>query len=101
VNALRRPATLGAGDRVRFDNAVRTVVGVSGTLVRLADSDGTVMTVPLPVAATTRATSRPVTTPPITQDTEPEPEPAEDDRPIAKVIPLGIFDPFAEAQKRW
>jgi hypothetical protein len=24
-----------------------------------------------------------------------------DDRPVAKVIPLGIFDPFEEARKRW
>ena len=32
------------------------------------------------------------------------PEPgseAEQDAPLAKVIPLGIFDPFAEADKRW
>jgi putative transposase len=28
-------------------------------------------------------------------------EQAEDDAPPAKVIPLGIFDPFAEADKRW
>jgi transposase InsO family protein len=27
--------------------------------------------------------------------------PAEQDTPLAKVIPLGIFDPFAEADKRW
>ena len=26
---------------------------------------------------------------------------AEQDTPLAKVIPLGIFDPFAEADKRW
>src|SRR6266567_4417995 len=26
---------------------------------------------------------------------------AEQDAPLAKVIPLGIFDPFAEADKRW
>ena len=31
----------------------------------------------------------------------PEPEPADGDAPLAKVIPLGIFDPFAEADKRW
>jgi hypothetical protein len=24
-----------------------------------------------------------------------------DDQPVAKVIPLGIFDPFEEARKRW
>jgi transposase InsO family protein len=40
---------LGAGDRVRCDGVVRTVVGVSGTLVRLADSDGTVVAIALPV----------------------------------------------------
>jgi hypothetical protein len=28
-------------------------------------------------------------------------EPAQPDAPLAKVIPLGIFDPFAEADKRW
>jgi hypothetical protein len=28
-------------------------------------------------------------------------EQAEDDAPLARVIPLGIFDPFAEADKRW
>lgn len=49
VNAPRRPATLGPGDRVRFDDVVHTVVGVSGTLVRLADLDGTVTTVALTV----------------------------------------------------
>lgn len=49
VNAPRRPATLGAGGRVRFDDVVRTVVGVSGTLIRLADSEGNVVVIPLPV----------------------------------------------------
>lgn len=49
VNAPRRPATLGAGDRVRCDGVVRTVVGVSGTLVRLADTDGAVTAIALPV----------------------------------------------------
>lgn len=33
--------------------------------------------------------------------TEPAPEPAEADAPLAKVIPLGVFDPFTEADKRW
>ena len=32
---------------------------------------------------------------------EPAHEPAEQDAPVAKVIPLGIFDPFTEADKRW
>lgn len=31
---------------------------------------------------------------------EPRPEPAEDP-PVAKVIPLGVFDPYEEAKKRW
>jgi hypothetical protein len=26
---------------------------------------------------------------------------AEEDAPLAKVIPMPIFDPFAEADKRW
>lgn len=29
------------------------------------------------------------------------PRPDECDTPLAKVIPLGVFDPFAEADKRW
>jgi hypothetical protein len=29
------------------------------------------------------------------------PEPADEDAPLAKVIPMKIFDPFAEADKRW
>jgi len=49
VHAPGRPAVLGPGDRVRFDDAVRTVVGVAGTAVRLADIEGTVTTVALPV----------------------------------------------------
>ncbi|MFI5067510.1 MAG: hypothetical protein ACHP9Z_26495, partial [Streptosporangiales bacterium] len=28
-------------------------------------------------------------------------EQAAEDAPLAKVIPMGIFDPFAEADKRW
>lgn len=49
MDAPGRPAVLGPGDRVRSDGAVRTVVGVSGTLVRLAGVDGSVTTVALPV----------------------------------------------------
>lgn len=52
------------------------------------------------VAARTRTTSpaAPVRAPaPAADDTEL----ADDDGPMAKVIPLGIFDPFAEAEKRW
>jgi hypothetical protein len=35
-----RPGVLRIGARVRFDGAVQTVVGLSGTLVRLARQDG-------------------------------------------------------------
>ena len=31
----------------------------------------------------------------------PAPEPPDEDAPLAKVIPMKIFDPFAEADKRW
>ena len=31
----------------------------------------------------------------------PEPEPVGEDTSLAQVIPLGIFDPFAEADRRW
>jgi hypothetical protein len=57
------------------------------------------------VAARTKATTPPAT--PIGEQptpdaiTQPEPGPADGDTPLAKVIPLGIFDPFAEADKRW
>jgi Mu transposase, C-terminal len=37
--------------------------------------------------------------PAVTAPTEPAPQ--DGDTPLAKVIPLGIFDPFAEAEKRW
>jgi hypothetical protein len=49
MDAPGRPAVLGPGDRVRGDGVVRTVVGVSGTLVRLADAEGSITTVALPV----------------------------------------------------
>jgi putative transposase len=32
---------------------------------------------------------------------EPAPPAADEDGPLAKVIPMKIFDPFAEADKRW
>ena len=32
---------------------------------------------------------------------EPAPPAAAEDEPLAKVIPMKIFDPFAEADKRW
>ena len=35
-----RPGVLKIGDRVRFDGSAQTVVGLSGTLVRLAGHDG-------------------------------------------------------------
>lgn len=38
--SARHPGVLRAGSRVRFDGRVQTVVGLSGTLVRLADHDG-------------------------------------------------------------
>jgi hypothetical protein len=54
------------------------------------------------VAARTRATSPPVAdTPPMPATEYDQPNPPADHEPLAKVIPLGIFDPFAEAQKRW
>ncbi len=36
----KRPGVLKVGDRVRFDGGVQTVVGLTGTLVRLAEQDG-------------------------------------------------------------
>ncbi len=47
MSALRRPVTLGAGDRVRYRAAVHTVIGMAGGLVRLADTDGGVQALPL------------------------------------------------------
>ncbi|MEU7004343.1 integrase [Nonomuraea sp. NPDC046570] len=35
-----RPPALRVGDRIRFDDLTQTVVGLSGTLVRLADENG-------------------------------------------------------------
>jgi hypothetical protein len=49
VHAPGRPEMLGPGDRVRSQGAVRTVVGLSGPLVRLADTSGVVTTVALSV----------------------------------------------------
>jgi hypothetical protein len=49
VSPPRRPGVLGVGDRVRLGGVVSTVVGVSGTLVRLADLDGNVTSVALAV----------------------------------------------------
>src|SRR5262249_36799433 len=43
-----RPGVLKVGDRVRFDSSTLTVVGLSGTLVRLAAHDGQASVVQLP-----------------------------------------------------
>jgi hypothetical protein len=43
-----RPAPLRVADRVRFDGRVHTVVGLEGTLVRLADEAGVVSVLHLP-----------------------------------------------------
>ena len=42
-----RPGVLRVGARVRFDGAAQTVVGLSGTLVRLAGQDGAASVVQL------------------------------------------------------
>ena len=42
-----RPGILRVGARVRFDGAAQTVVGLSGTLVRLAGPDGAASVVQL------------------------------------------------------
>ncbi|GLW13220.1 hypothetical protein Misp01_83480 [Microtetraspora sp. NBRC 13810] len=43
-----RPPALHIGDRVQFEDAAQTVVGLSGTLVRLAAEDGRTSVVHLP-----------------------------------------------------
>ena len=43
-----RPGELRIGDRVRFETRVHTVVGLSGTLVRLADEQGSSCALHLP-----------------------------------------------------
>ena len=45
MTAARRPGELGVGDRVRFGGRDLTVIGVSGPVVRLADTGGQVVTV--------------------------------------------------------
>lgn len=37
---MKRPLVVRPGDRVRFEDRVHTVVGLSGMLVRLADEHG-------------------------------------------------------------
>jgi len=49
MNPPHRPSVLGVGDRVRSGGVVRTVIGLSGTLVRLADVAGDITEVTLPV----------------------------------------------------
>ncbi|PZT77305.1 MULTISPECIES: TnsA-like heteromeric transposase endonuclease subunit [unclassified Streptomyces] len=53
------------------------------------------------VAARTKATP-PVPTPPPAAEPDPVPEPeaSEEEAPLAKVIPLGLFDPLADPWKR-
>jgi hypothetical protein len=56
------------------------------------------------VAARTRAVAAPggkQDQPESGGPTQPATEQAEEDAPLAKVIPMPIFDPFAEADKRW
>ncbi|MEU5544931.1 hypothetical protein AB0G85_21435 [Streptomyces sioyaensis] len=61
------------------------------------------------VAAHTRATSTPTwprSEPPAANqasspETDPDPETAEDNGEVAKVVPLGIFDAREEAKRRW
>lgn len=43
-----KPTVLRVGDRVRFDGAVQTIAGLSGTLVRLAVEHGQTSVVRLP-----------------------------------------------------
>ena len=39
--------------------------------------------------------------PPVPAEAAPPAAGADEDEPLAKVIPMKIFDPFAEADKRW
>ena len=48
MSPLVRPGELGIGDRVRLGGQDLTVVGISGTVVRLADTAGQVVTVSVP-----------------------------------------------------
>jgi hypothetical protein len=45
VTPAGRPGELGIGDRVRFGGRDQTVIGVSGPVVRLADTGGQVVAV--------------------------------------------------------
>lgn len=52
MSVVRRPPVIRPGDRVRFDGAVHTVVGISGMLVRLADGLGQSSAMHLPTLMT-------------------------------------------------
>ncbi|MFF7984154.1 integrase [Streptomyces sp. NPDC007901] len=52
MSVVRRPPVVRPGDRVRFDGAVHTVVGISGMLVRLADELGQSSAMHLPTLMT-------------------------------------------------
>ncbi|MEV7425754.1 hypothetical protein [Streptomyces sp. NPDC091212] len=49
---MRHPLVVRPGDRVRFDNKVHTVIGLSGVLVRLADEHGHSSAMRLPTLMT-------------------------------------------------
>lgn len=74
-----RPGTLGVGDRVRYGGVALTVVGVSGTLVRLSDVAGAVTELPLPVLqagedfALVEGSGRPALPPTVPPGTGPAP----------------------------
>jgi hypothetical protein len=77
-------------------------------LLRRANQGPQVDTGPRPskrdrrIAARTRATTEPTPPAELGDATATEPEAADEpDGPLAKVIPLGIFDPYQEATKRW
>jgi putative transposase len=54
VRRITNPPVLRPGDRVRFDDAVHTVVGTSGVLVRLADEHGVGSAMLLPALMVSR-----------------------------------------------
>src|SRR5216683_985872 len=54
---------------------------------------------PLPFGAPAWDQDRPEL--PVQEEPEPQADSSGEDEPLAKVIPVKIFDPFAEADKRW
>ncbi len=54
MRRIRNPQVLRPGDRVRFADAVHTVVGISGVLVRLADEHGVGSAMHLPALMASR-----------------------------------------------